>query len=264
MKKYKLIKEYPGSPELGYIANFNSNGEDWDTPNMLLLSDCENYPEFWERYNKPLDFTVLSCIEIEPDLDPGTIYTDCENNQESYLKYIRENTVSIHSIKRLSDGEVLTVGDCVTSKTYKWDNNCFISKFEVIKDELYICVKQLNFESRYDLEQLTKQKKKVILTTKDKVELFENDKFYHVDPYFNIGEGLISNKFEKLKGYKTFSTIEAAKEYVKYYRPMYSLNDIKNIKMCTGCGHFNIESIDSKYIACCPDNHYVLLKELIK
>ena len=216
MKKYKLIKEYPGSPEEGYIAKQGK---------FKFMSD---YPEFWEECIKPLNFTVLSCIEMEPHLNPGTIYTDCENNQESYLRYIRENTVSIHSIKRLSDGEILTIGDCVTSKTINWGYDCFISKFEISKDVLYIYVKQRGFESRYDLEEITKQKKPILIT-EDKVELFENDKFYHVDPYFNIGEGVVKSKFEKLKGYKEFSTRQAAEEYVKYNKPKYSLNDIINL-----------------------------------
>lgn len=31
---------------------------------------------------------------------------------------------------------------------------------------------------------------------------------------------------------------------------------IENIKVCHGCGHLDIEPVDPKYLACCPDNNY--------
>lgn len=49
MQNYKLIKDYPGAPPIGYITNFNHNEEDWGAPNVLIVYDCENYPEFWEK-----------------------------------------------------------------------------------------------------------------------------------------------------------------------------------------------------------------------
>ncbi len=36
--------------------------------------------------------------------------------------------------------------------------------------------------------------------------------------------------------------------------------EIENIKVCTGCGHLNIEEIGKKYLACCPDNSYIPIK----
>lgn len=32
---------------------------------------------------------------------------------------------------------------------------------------------------------------------------------------------------------------------------------VENIKICTGCGHLNIEYLRPTALACCPDNHYV-------
>jgi len=31
----------------------------------------------------------------------------------------------------------------------------------------------------------------------------------------------------------------------------------KPIKICTGCGHLNIEYLRPTALACCPDNHYI-------
>jgi hypothetical protein len=44
MKIFKLIKKYPGSPELGTIVNENSNHS--------LYQTCIDEPEFWEEINK--------------------------------------------------------------------------------------------------------------------------------------------------------------------------------------------------------------------
>ena len=57
MRKYRLVKTYPGSPELGYEPKFNNNGEDWNTPNMLIVADCKDFPEFWEEIKEPLFVT---------------------------------------------------------------------------------------------------------------------------------------------------------------------------------------------------------------
>ena len=50
MKKYKLIKEYPLSPELGYIEEYNTKY-------------CEGYPEFWQEVKEPL-FTTLDGKDV--------------------------------------------------------------------------------------------------------------------------------------------------------------------------------------------------------
>jgi hypothetical protein len=73
MKKYRLKKIYPGSPKLGEIKLES------------LGYNQKNYPEFWEEV-KEKDYEILKTCPIE-----GIIY----------------------SIKRLSDGEVFTVGDKV-------------------------------------------------------------------------------------------------------------------------------------------------------
>ena len=61
MKKFKLVREYPGSPELGEIAlELKATGgrtlgyiltKDISAPDFKRLkpSDIENYPDYWER-----------------------------------------------------------------------------------------------------------------------------------------------------------------------------------------------------------------------
>jgi len=74
MRKFKLIKEYPGSSSLGTI--FHIGG---------FAGDVSKYPEFFEEVIEK-DYEILESCPIE-----GSIY----------------------SVKRLSDGEVFTVGDLI-------------------------------------------------------------------------------------------------------------------------------------------------------
>lgn len=53
------------------------------------------------------------------------------------------------------------------------------------------------------------------------------------------------------------------KEITAFWERMFRLNakvestGLENIKICTGCGHLNIEPIEPPHLACCPDNSYV-------
>jgi len=62
-EKYKLIKDYPQSPVLGYIADFtitdilyNAGTADTD----LIEGDCKNFPELWVKYK----FTTEDGVDI--------------------------------------------------------------------------------------------------------------------------------------------------------------------------------------------------------
>lgn len=49
MKKYKIIKTYPGSDKLGTVITLDKNGECWTTPQLIIENDCKNNPEFFEE-----------------------------------------------------------------------------------------------------------------------------------------------------------------------------------------------------------------------
>lgn len=53
-RRFKLIKEFPLSPSLGTIVEFKTEGDFNDGiydfgAICLILTDCTNYPEFWEE-----------------------------------------------------------------------------------------------------------------------------------------------------------------------------------------------------------------------
>ena len=60
MTKYKLIKEYPGSPELGTIFK-----EEDTAPIFFCL--IENQPEYWEKVNDNIWWVVFEQEHIQDD-----------------------------------------------------------------------------------------------------------------------------------------------------------------------------------------------------
>ena len=110
--KYILKKEYPGSPKLGNIIDNLEN--DW----------IENYPEFWKLVVEK-DYEILSLIE-------GKFIYPCDKYGEDFINQLFNTLgVSIHSVKRLSDGEIFTIGDKVI------DGN-IINEFELIDNKLKV------------------------------------------------------------------------------------------------------------------------------
>ena len=114
MKKYRLIKEYPSSPKLNNIIEFEKKLGDvlinWDT----MLEICPKiHFEFWQEVIEK-DYEILSFKDTIGNLITKkegkflTSFHDTEYKEEGLIKRCK-----IHSVKRLSDGEVFTVGDNV-------------------------------------------------------------------------------------------------------------------------------------------------------
>jgi hypothetical protein len=63
---------------------------------------------------------------------------------------------------------------------------------------------------------------------------------------------------QKLKD-KKYTWEEIDKFWARMIRivPKISKTGIENIKVCTGCGHLNIEDLGPTAMACCPDSKYV-------
>lgn len=128
---------------------------------------------------------------------------------------------AIHSVKRLSDGEVFTVGDKVGFKNH--------SDEEVIES---IVIKRGNLWLNFSKDELcrlsgVKKLKQPLFTTEDNVEIYAGDVFYYIGDALNICETKCLFKgdgdFEK---FKNFAKKENAEEYVKQNEKKYSLKDM--------------------------------------
>lgn len=123
MKKFKLIKKYPGSPKLG--LEIHDNGPFWESDFAIksvelfhinnIIFQPENYPEFWEEVVEK-DYEILSFKSISKNSN-NKLSTRLSNGKHSWLSDLnpKENKESILidnknyiivSVKRLSDGEI--------------------------------------------------------------------------------------------------------------------------------------------------------------
>jgi hypothetical protein len=172
--------------------------------------------EFWEEVVEK-DYEVLSWYFGDMNIT--------KNPDGSASEYF------IHSVKRLSDGEVFTVKDIIKTSVDK--SYCQIYGFRIVNDKLiidcthsYLCsLKGINI-----LEDIQHVTKKPLFTTEDGVDIYEGDNFYVVlKDLSNIEitkcKASVHSKYEK---YLDFSTKQAAEEYILMNKPCLSINDLWN------------------------------------
>jgi len=212
MIKYKLIKEYPGSHPKGSVSKL----------------DYSNYPEFWQKLEE-LDYEILGFFN---KMNKRVYHFDKASksfcsidgfhnnvNYEYCLKYY-----VITSVKRLSDGEVFTVGDEATIESDE-------KRYKIIKIRKFTNAIQIHGEIEgraffYNLNDVIKlQPINPLFTTEDGVAIFLGDSYWIVsgDNVIDITSALIRTE-STLRG--AFSSKEKAFEYVLYNKPCLSIKEI--------------------------------------
>lgn len=183
-----------------------------------LVEDSNDWEEIIEK-----DYEILSLIGNINNKNYENVVIKCEgpNKREHNTHW------NIHSVKRLSDGEIFTIGDNITynnEKTIIEGFNLQFNKYLIadFKKTVSNCIGcNINY---------IQKAKQPLFTTEDGVDIFEGATFYYVDLNWYIGLGrTIIYLFQKLKGYKEFSTKEKAQEYIDLNKPKYSLNDILSV-----------------------------------
>lgn len=142
----------------------------------------------------------------------GRIYED--------KQYISGLTgAEIHSVKRLSDNEVFSVGDNHSGSSY---SNRVVKGFIIKNDEMFI----IQYGGNTKLKD-AKKVKQPLFTTHDGVAVYEGDRYWFIRFDDTIGEGN-TDSFPLAFGKATFSTEEAANEYILMNKPCLSVQDLKN------------------------------------
>jgi hypothetical protein len=233
--KYKLIKEYPLSPKLGLVVenqefpheSYFSNGFF-----SIKIEEITPYPELWEKVEE-LDY------EVEEVFYSGQIRKLLQGQYRLInlgigfdLDYVLKNKGVIYSVKRLSDGEVFTIGDTIIIN-YKPNNKVAIVEISHSENrQIWINYRKrgLSYYERGSchLASATKLFKTHLFTTEDGVSVFENDKYYFISNGFQVVKSFAEN-LEFLSSSKTFSTKEKADEYVLLNKPLLSLTDVKDL-----------------------------------
>lgn len=218
--KYRLIKEYPGSPKLGHIDELNKAGH--NNQGVYVQSMYDKNPEFWEKV-------------VEKDYEIVSVIT---NNSKFIEKVYNQNATiepywKIHAIKRLSDGEIFTIGDKVDSTISDLGRCVELTGFKIQRNKLILGLRELGY---CPLNSIIKPKIP-LFTTKDGVDIFKRDKSWMVHKNtFTMFDG-VTHYNENYHYDETdsanwwFSTKEAAQDYILYNKPCLSLNDILNLEI---------------------------------
>jgi len=198
--KYRLIKEYPNSPELGFITD----------ETMYFPA---SYPEFWELI-KPQEWQIL------------------------YYSKIYKEEEKIYKILRLSDNETFSIDDKV-EHSYPDREGSIITKIYTIEKIYILGDNGIRFYVgnglNLGLEKLKKFTDKKLCNTEDGIAIYEGDLIHFVEIHNEI-KYLYCINFVKLhlsldfiNTFKVFSTEKAAKDWIELNKPKYSLKDIEKV-----------------------------------
>lgn len=232
---YKLIKKLPfeQSPEIGYISKPMKRSAHYWNHNWF---DPEDYPEYWEKVVEK-DYEILEIAFEDGDICDYAPHSKMYSSKKEFHEYFLNSNCNykIHSIKRLSDGEVFTVG--IDECNNKHGNFGVIAKFEDIRGELHALDKTFapRGEYVYGLKVSSLIRKELIFTTEDGVGIFEDtEECWEVlnSDKSNVYRVLPNNFFtlkNVLSSRKVFSTKEAAEEYVLFNKTSLSLEDVFSV-----------------------------------
>lgn len=222
MKRYKHL--YTGIIgellEDGHL-HFDRSDDETSCHETIWFGFIENSEDWVEL--KPKEYQILSvCTHTYFGISSSSIDIEAfEEDRESASEY------TIESVKRLSDGEIFTVGDKIDCKG--WFGN--IVKIEKCQNNELEIFQQHHIDS-YKYKSLSIQElikfKVPLFRTKDGVEIFEGNPVYGVSKDFQLLYMSYAVKSDN-DFVKTFSTKEKAKEYVLMTKPCLSIREIESI-----------------------------------
>ena len=244
MEKYKLIKAYPGSLEVGTEVVWGSHGLSGDCYQAKVKAGIfrfskdtiEKNPEFWQKVPKP-EFQILNFTYGSV---PGLISYEVTSNESIFqprglcvqrtAEQLLEEGHKIHSVKRLSDGLVITVGDTVVTKNVLTTEVVTGFRFNdgktAFKQGLWVTIKNGGMH----LERI-KEVRKPILVTEDGVPVYSYNSRQHwvIDGSYEYALGLCRENVKLLQNnpesFKVFSSELAAREYVRKNTPLFITED---------------------------------------
>lgn len=229
MKKFKLIKTYPGSPNLGEILIGNKKNDRFHPTEKCM----ENNPEFWEEvkeFPKIISFRSVPSKNINTLTNKGT-YNDWSLDSMLHVgECVDSGHFEIYQVA-VSESEVFTLGDKVT---YNYKANYApwtIGNFFIRTDGKILARSKNN-----SICEIVSEIKKVpgaLFVTEDGVEIF--DEFQEIfgvnlKDYMAYSTEISSIRNKHLN--KFFSTKKAAEKYIDENKPIYSKKQVKEALEC--------------------------------
>lgn len=231
-KKYKHKKT-------GHIATRSTVGEYYvayiHTVPVWVVEEGDDWEPVVEKEWEILSFYFsLDNNFIWRKIEGKETFTNTIGNELVWTtkEFLEHSDYTIYSIKRLSDGEVFTVGDKVS---YGSEIIIEVAKIQLFQNDLFL-VNSTNNKSCY----LRKAKKlKPLFTTIDGIDIYNGDKYFYLDDKNNIWECNYA-QLEHGLSTKNFSTKEAAEKYILMNKLVFSVNDIAEIVKESGLVEENI------------------------
>lgn len=235
MKTYKLKKWYPSLNDTwtegmevgqgdrkGRYADFSPCASSF-VDKRLSYSEVTDNEDFWEEMVKK-EYEILSFKEKVSKYNIITKDIDGFGIMRTEKGLLQSNMWDIHSIKRLSDGEVFTVGDKIIRNG--WDSGKTILSI-TLNDETRLLIFHGTSEVSY-IEQIS-HIKKPLFTTEDNVDLYKGDKYFQIGYKFENTECEAYDESNFDDSLTIFSTKEKAEKYIVMNKPCLSINDIKKV-----------------------------------
>lgn len=245
MKKFKHKQTGHIATETHSEKNYKvSHPQNYTIPKWIIenSNDWEEVkgPIFGTSVMKKEEYEILSFrfigYETIWSLKKDGLYganTKARYTLEEMLKgknSVEDGNIEIHSVKRLSDGEIFTIGDsCCWESGGKFREAFKIGEFEIYKDRFYVYSDGICRECK--LEDLIHVKKPTILTT-DNVHLSTGDClwYYRIDEKYIRMTTLTETNLGLL--YKNeihvFSSREAAENHLNKNKPKFSIQNIED------------------------------------
>lgn len=230
--KYKLIKEYPGSPSFGTIIDYDTFG----TNEYQVIGESE----YWLEIKKS-NFTIISFMNYDTKiyLHSNGFYSwnDTTDQEVTADHMLNLSSVTIHSVRRNSDGALFTIGDITK---YADSNDFEITKFDIDykRNPLDIIVyRKACAECVLDRSIYHINIKPIFITNGDNVPIFKDQPFWFCSnreskwdmiyvPCANSSSGTGSG-FDNV-AYIYFSTEEGARNYCKEHNKIVIFYDYNN------------------------------------
>lgn len=243
MKKYKLIKEYPGSPNLGTIVEYKDDQYELyliegKTPNYGQFPKpyVEDLPEFWEEIKDK--YQILSFVNSDNTIfkiQLNGLYKD-ESVGWDYgfeegwrtLNHILTEAIDckIYSVKRLSDNVIFTIGDYIRD----YPNPTKITQFTI--DKSWGGGLRVGYKNGGTAITAISKVSPPLFTTEDGVDIYDKNYYpiHHLGINGNNKNYIYADRAEYISNNPRmcFAFKENAEEYVLKNEPCLSINDIIN------------------------------------
>ena len=228
MKKYRLIKNYPGcSWTLNSIC---SNDFIWDNGKKVYL---KNYPEFWEEVIEK-DYEILSfkhkgsnhIWKNDSQLKDTFCIVDGKAGFTSLEEINRYPKVyEIHSIKRLSDGKIFILGDII-----KHNNNVAypigeLTKITIVNDTLFFESNRNYHGFNANMCFISKVQQPLFIT-EDGFPIYQGDTYWCVNTAPHLWSIFQQTAKERTILNKTviaFKSVDLAQKYIDDNKPKVKL-----------------------------------------